>query len=298
MLYQNILETIGHTPTIKLQNICPNKNVNLYMKLEGQNPSGSIKDRFALYTIEKAEKEGNLTKEKIILEATSGNMGISTAFIGAVKGYKVSIIMSEAMSDERKMLLKSFGAELILTDPSKGTLGAIEKAKELITKNSKKYWFIDQFNNKDNIQSHYEFTSKDILNDVPDIDTIILGIGTGGTIMGIAKRFKEFSPNTKIVAVIPPKGYKIQGIQNPENDFSGNILNSNIIDKRIEISVEEAYEMSRQLAKKEGIFGGMSTGAMVLGALEIAKNNPNGNIFMISPDRGEKYLSTKLFNES
>ncbi len=295
MKYTNLLETIGNTPMIKLNKIINNKNVNPFAKLEGQNPGGSVKDRTALYMIEQAEKRGELKPGKIILEATSGNMGIALAMIGAQKGYEVHIVMSEGMSEERKTILRSLGAKLILTDKKFGTQGAIAKAKELIKDSPRKYWFSNQFNNKDNVLAHYHGIAPELLREIPKIDYLIAGTGTSGTIMGIANRFKEDSPKTKVVAVIPPAGYQIQGIQNPQEDFSGDIYNANLIDKYFNVSKEDAFMMTRKVAQKEGLFVGMSSGAALFAASEISKTLEAGNIVVIIPDRGEKYLSTELF---
>ncbi len=283
---------------IKLDKILNNKNINLFAKLEGQNPGGSIKDRAALYMIEQAEKRGELKKDQTILEATSGNMGISLAMIGAQKGYKVHIVMSEGMSEERRTMLKSLGAKLILTDKKFGTKGAIAKAKELIKNSPTKYWFSNQFNNGDNALSHYHGIAPEILHEVPNINYLIAGTGTSGTIMGIANRFKKDSPKTKIIAVIPPAGYKIQGLQNPQKDFSDNIYKSKLIDKHFYINREDAFAMTRKVAKEEGLFVGMSSGATLFAASKIAKTLKTGNIVVIIPDRGEKYLSTKLFKKN
>ncbi len=292
---KNLLQTIGNTPMIKLEKILSNKNINLFAKLEGQNPGGSIKDRAALYMIEQAEKRGELKQGKIILEATSGNMGIALAMIGANKGYEVHIVMSEGMSDERKTMLRALGAKLILTDKKFGTEGAITKAKGLVKSSPLLYWFSNQFNNQDNVQAHYQGIAPEILHEVPNIDYLIAGIGTSGTIIGIANRFKEDSPQTKIIGVFPPTGYKIQGLQNPQKDFSGDIYNNNLIDKHFHISKEGAFEMTRKVAKEEGLFVGMSSGAALFAASQTGGLLKKGNIVVIIPDRGEKYLSTKLF---
>ena len=280
---------------IKLDKILNNKNINLYAKLEGQNPGGSIKDRVAIYMIEQAEKRGELKQGKIILEATSGNMGISLAMVGAQKGYKVHIIMSESMSKERKIMLKELGAKLILTDKKLGTKGAICKAKELAKNYPLLYWFSDQFNNKDNIQAHYHGIASEILNEVPSIDYLVAGIGTSGTIMGVANRFKKDFCKTKIIGVFPPAGYKIQGLQNPQKDFSGKIYNDSLIDEHFHVSKEEAFVMTRKVAAKEGLFVGMSSGAVLFAASQTGKSLKTKNIVVILPDRGEKYLSTELF---
>ncbi|MBU2542416.1 cysteine synthase family protein [Patescibacteria group bacterium] len=295
MQYTNLLQTIGNTPIIKLNKILDNKNVNLFAKLEGQNPGGSVKDRAALYMIEQAEKRGDLKPDNIILEATSGNMGIALAMIGAQKGYEVHIVMSEGMSEERKIMLRSLGAKLILTEKKFGTQGAITKAKELIKNSPSKYWFSNQFNNKDNVLAHYHGIAPEILQEISDIDYLIAGVGTSGTIIGIANKFKKDSPNTTITAVIPPAGYQIQGIQNPQEDFIGNIYNTDLIDEYFHVSKEDAFAMTRKIAQKEGLFLGMSSGAVLFAANEISRPLKNGNVVVIIPDRGEKYLSTKLF---
>lgn len=292
---KNLLDTIGNTPIIILNNIIKNKNVHLYAKLEGQNPGGSIKDRTALYMIEQAEKRGELKKGMTILEASSGNMGISLAMIGTFKGYKVTIIMSEGMSEERRIMIKALGADLILTNKEKGTEGAILKAKELINKYPEKYWFVNQFNNEDNVLSHYHGIASEILSQIPNIDYIISGIGTSGTIMGIAKKIKSASPKTKIVGVYPPSGYKIQGIQNPNEDFKGDIYNSKLVDILLNITSEEAFQIAKLLAQTEGLFVGMSSGAVVAAALKLESLNKNGSMLVILPDRGEKYVSTNLY---
>jgi len=292
---KNLLQTIGNTPIIKLNKIINNKEINLFVKLEGQNPGGSIKDRVALYMIKQAEKRKELRKGKIILEATSGNMGISLAMIGAHKGYKVHIVMSEGMSEERKTMLRALGAKLILTNKSFGTEGAIAKAKELYTASPHLYWFSNQFNNQDNVSAHYHGIAPEIIREIPKIDYLIAGVGTSGTIMGIAKRFKKDSPKTKIIGVIPPGGYIIQGLQNPQKDFKGDIYNSKLIDEFIHVSQKNAFLMAQKAARTEGLFAGMSSGAAIFAAMQIVKTLKKANIVVIIPDRGEKYLSTKLF---
>lgn len=292
---KNLLQTIGNTPLIKLEKINAVSSVNLYAKLEGQNPGGSVKDRAALYMVENAIKTAKLQKGMTIIEATSGNMGIALAMIGAQKGYSVQIVMSEGMSLERRNMLKALGATLTLTDRSLGTGGAINKAKELIATFPDKYWFADQFNNPDNIEAHFHTTAKELIDEVTPLDFVVAGVGTSGTIIGIAKRCRQDSPNTKIVGVFPPPGYKIQGIQNPSGDFCGSIYDENLIDEKIEVSKEDAYMMSKKVATSEGLFVGMSSGAALFAAVNLAKRIQKGNIAVIIPDRGEKYLSTELF---
>ncbi len=293
MIYNNILELIGRTPIIKLRN--KNPQVNLYAKFEGNNPGGSIKDRAALNMIKQAEQKGYLNKNKIILEASSGNMGIALSMIGAYKGYRVKIIMSNGTSIERRKIIKSFGADLVLTDSSLGTKGALNFALNLVKKYPNKYWFADQFNNLDNMQAHYTFTAEEILKDLEKIDYFVAGIGTGGTMVGIAKRLKEKNSYMKVIGILPPAGYQIQGIQNIKKDFFGKIYNSNLIDNFLKVSKKEAFQIVRDVAKSDGLFLGMSSGANIFGAFKLSKTIKKGNILTILPDRGEKYLSSGLF---
>ncbi len=292
MTYTTLLQTIGNTPVITLKN----GDVTIFAKLEGQNPGGSVKDRVALYMITQAEKHGDLKPGKTIIEATSGNMGIALAMIGANKGYEVQIVMSEGMSEERKTMLRALGAKLILTDRKLGTEGAINKAKSIVKNAPEKYWFANQFNNEDNALSHYHGIAPELINQVPSIDYLVSGIGTSGTIVGIANRFKKDSPDTKIVGVLPPSGYKIQGIQNPGQDFHGQIFDEKLVDEYIDVSVEEAYSMARKIAETQGLFVGMSSGAALSVAYRLASSIDRGTIVVIIPDRGEKYLSTPLFH--
>lgn len=295
MLYSTLTEAIGHTPLLRLQRLNPNPNINFYVKLEGQNPGGSLKDRAAAYMIEQAEKRGELTTGKIILEATSGNMGIGLSMVGAHKGYEVHILMSEGMSEERRTMLRALGAKLILTDKRFGTEGAVKIAKEMVKNEPGNYWFANQFNNPDNPLAHYHGLGKELLEDLSQIDTLLMGSGTAGTMVGITKRFREDSPSTKLIAVFPPAGYKVQGMQNPEGDFVGSVYEANITDERFDCTKEEAYEATRRAAREEGLFLGMSSGAVLHAAIETAKKISSGNLVAILPDRGEKYLSTELF---
>lgn len=296
MIYKNILELIGKTPMIKINSISTNKNVNIYAKLEGVNPGGSIKDRIALRMINQAEKEGKLNKNKTIIEPTSGNTGIALAMIGAIKGYKVEIVMSEGVSMERRKMIMAFGGKIILTDADKGTDGAIRKAKEIVKENPRKYFMPNQFSNKYNKIAHYETTAKEIWDDAyGKIDYFVSSIGTSGTIMGVGKYLKKLNPKIKIVCAYPEKGHYIQGLKNMEEAIVPKIYDKKEIDIFINIESEKAFEIARKIAKEEGIFVGMSSGAAMLAAMEISKKIKSGNVIVIFPDRGEKYLSTKLF---
>jgi cysteine synthase len=295
MLYQNILDYIGNTPLVKINNLNPNPKVNIYAKLEGQNPGGSVKDRIALSMVKEAEKTGELTKEKIILEPTSGNTGIGLALVGVAKGYKVTLTMSAGMSEERKKMLKALGAELVETDPLKGTDGAIVKALEIFKANPKKYWMPYQFDNPNNPLAHYKGTAEEIIKDLPNISHFIAGLGTSGTLMGTAKRLKEYNPKINIIGIEPQFGHKIAGLKNMKEAIVPKIFDETKLDKKIVVYNEQAYQTARDLALKEGVLVGMSSGAAMFGALEYAKELEDGNIVVIFPDRGEKYLSTILF---
>jgi cysteine synthase B len=298
MIYENILQTIGNTPMVKINSLNPNNNVHIYAKIEGNNPTGSIKDRIALKMIEQAEAEGILIKGKTIIEPTSGNTGIGLAMIGTVKGYAVEIVMSSAVSVERMKIIESFGAKIILTDAKDGTDGAIKKARELVRDNPDKYFMPDQFSNKYNKIAHYKTTGEEIWKQTNGkIDFFVSAIGTSGTIMGVGRALKENDPKIKIVCAHPVKGHYIQGLKNMEEAIVPEIYDPSQIDETIMVETEVAYDMARQIIKKEGIFVGMSSGAAMYAAVEIAKKIKSGIIVVIFPDRGEKYLSTSLFDK-
>ncbi len=299
MPYQNILQTIGNTPLVQINNLNPNPNVTIFAKLEGFNPTGSIKDRIALKMIQQAEAEGTLTHDKIILEATSGNTGIGLAMIGNVKGYKVEIIMNEKVSIERRMMIEAFGAKLTLVDSSGGTDAAIKKAREMAMKNPEKYFMPDQFSNQFNKLAHYKTTGEEIWQQTNGtIDYFVSSLGTSGTIMGVGKALKENNPHIKVVSAHPVKGHYIQGLKNMEEALVPAIYDPSQIDETVMIETEEAYQMAREIIRRESIFVGMSSGAAMVAAVETAKKIEKGTIVVIFPDRGEKYLSTPLFTEN
>ena len=294
---KNVIDLIGNTPMVKINNLNPNPNTIIYAKLEGNNPGGSIKDRIALKMIEQAELEGSLTKGKTIIEATSGNTGISLAMIGAIKGYDVEIVMSETVSIERRKMITCFGAKVILTPAEKGTDGAIMKVKKILEKFPDKYFCTDQFTNHYNKMAHYETTACEILDQTSGkIDYFVSAIGTSGTIMGVGKYLKEYNPNVKIVCAHPVKGHYIQGLKNMEEAIVPSIYDPSLIDIEVMVESEDAFEMTREIAKKEGIFAGMSSGAAMLAAVETAKKANSGVIVVIFPDRGDRYLTTDLFS--
>ncbi|MCL1796787.1 MAG: cysteine synthase family protein [Eggerthellaceae bacterium] len=296
MIYGNILDTIGNTPLVRINRMNPNPSVELYAKFEGFNPTGSIKDRIALKMVEQAEAEGTLTKDKIIIEATSGNTGIGLAMIGAVKGYRVQIVMSSAVSIERQKMMKAFGTEIILTAPELGTDGAIMKAKELVEANPDKYFNPNQFSNHYNTAAHYKTTAEEIWEQTEGrVTHFVSALGTSGTLMGVGMMLKERNPKVKIIEAQPVKGHYIQGLKSLAEAIVPEIYNINEIDESILIDTEDAYETARQIVQQEGIFVGMSSGAAMLAALRVAEEIDTGVIVTILPDRGEKYLSTDLF---
>ena len=295
---EDILQTIGNTPIVRINKLNPNKNTTIYAKLEGLNPSGSIKDRIALSMIQQAEISGKLTKGKTIIEPTSGNTGVALAMIGSLKGYDVEIVMSSAVSVERRQMIKAFGGKVTLTDGKLGTDGAIRKAREMVKENPQKYFMPDQFSNEFNKIAHYRTTGEEIWKQTNGkIDYFVSALGTSGTIMGVSKVLKEHNPQIKIVCAHPVKGHYIQGLKNMEEAIVPSIYDPSQIDITIMVETEAAYEMTRQIVSKEGIFVGMSSGAAMYATVEIAKQIKSGTIVVIFPDRGEKYLSTKLFKE-
>ena len=291
---ENILDAIGETPLVRINKLNPFKKINIYAKLEGANPGGSVKDRTALYLIKKAEEEGILNKDKIILEPTSGNTGIGIAMVAAVKGFKTLIVLPESVSVERRKILKAFGAEIVLSPAEKGTDGAIDVAKKLLEENREKYVMLDQFSNKNNILAHYETTGKEIIEQTNGkIDFFVAGIGTSGTLMGVGKRLKEFNKNIKIIAVEPVLGHCQQGLKNLKEAHVPAIFNRKVIDSIVQVSDDEAFALTKNLVKNEGIFVGISSGSALAGALKIAEAQEKANIVTIFPDSGFKYLTTE-----
>lgn len=297
MHYNNILWTIGNTPMVKINNMNSNPNVELYAKLEGFNPTGSIKDRVALKMIEEAEITGELTADNIIIEATSGNTGIGLAMIGRVKGYRVQIVMSSAVSIERQKMIRAFGGEIILTDSKLGTDGAIMKVRKLIAENPEKYFNPNQFSNERNKLAHYKTTAEEIwMQTQGTVTHFVSSLGTSGTLMGVGMGLREKNKSIKIVEAQPVRGHYIQGLKNMEEAIVPEIYDPSQIDISVLVESEEAFAMSRRIVNEEGIFVGMSSGAAMLAALKTAEQLDSGVMVVIFPDRGEKYLSTDLFH--
>jgi cysteine synthase B len=292
----SILDSVGNTPIVRLDNINPNPKVKLYAKLEGANPGGSVKDRIAHYMIKDAEEAGTLKHGLTIMEPTSGNTGIGIAMVGSSKGYKVKLVMPECVSIERRKTLEAFGAELILSPGKEGTDGAIRLARRMYEENGEGVYMPDQFNNKSNFRAHYETTGIEVYEQTNrEISHFVAGMGTTGTIMGTSMRLKEYDKGIQIVAVEPNLGHKIQGLKNMQEAIVPGIYDPSRLDEKRNVDDDNAYQTARKLAVNEGIFVGMSSGAAMWVALEKAKELNDGTIVVILPDRGDRYLSTSLF---
>ncbi|MEM2339111.1 MAG: PLP-dependent cysteine synthase family protein [Nitrososphaerales archaeon] len=296
----NITELIGRTPMVRINKLTEPNDATIYAKLEWFNIGGSVKDRMALYLIKYAEIAGRLDKGKVILEATSGNTGIALAMIAAAKGYKITIIMPESVSIERREIIRAYGADLILSSAEKGTGGAIELKQRLLKEHPEKYIDIDQFKDPANILAHYETTGKEILEQTNGkVDMIVVGIGTAGTGVGTSMRVKEYNPNIKIVGVMPQLGISIQGLRNPKEPYPTQLFREDKFDEIVEITKEDlpkTFEVARRAAREEGLFIGMSSGAIMYVALRKARELGKGKIIVaVLPDNGDKYLSTGLF---
>ncbi len=297
-MYDTIIDTIGNTPLVRINRMNPKPHIPLYAKVEGFNPTGSIKDRIALKMVEQAEECGALSPGKTIIEATSGNTGIGLAMIGAVKGYPVIIVMSEAVSIERRKMIEGFGAKIELTDPSMGTDGAIKRAHEMVRNAPDLYFMPNQFSNEYNKLTHYFTTANEIWEETEGkVTHFVSALGTSGTIMGVGMGLKKKNPAIHIVEAHPVKGHYIQGLKNMEEAIVPEIYDPSQIDRTVMIESEAAFAMAREIILKEGIFVGMSSGAAMVAALECMKDMEEGFVVVAFPDRGEKYLSTTLFDK-
>ncbi len=292
----DVLAAIGNTPLVELVNLNENRKVRVLCKLEGSNPGGSVKDRPACYMIKKAEESGELKKGKCILEPTSGNTGIALAMIGAAKGYPVTLVMPGCVSVERSRILEAYGAEVVLTPAEEGTDGAIRLAYRMVEENPERYYMPNQFKNENNSLAHYETTGPEILVQAGgEVDVFLAGMGTTGTLMGTGRFLKEQNPRIRVVGVEPVVGHKIQGLKNMEEAIVPTVYHPELLDDKFTVLDDEAFDITQQLAVKEGIFAGMSSGAAVAAALQTAAKMGSGTVVTILPDRGDRYLSTHLF---
>ncbi len=291
--YASLVDAIGNTPLVEVPALSPNPRVQLYAKLEGANPTGSVKDRIARAMIERAEASGALTPERILLEPTSGNTGIALAMIARRKGYRLVAVMPENVSPERRALLELYGAEVVLTDGARGSNGAIQVAQEM-AKDSR-YLMLYQYGNPANPEAHYETTGPEILRDLPDVDVFVAGLGTGGTLMGVGRRLKEHNPKVQIVAAEPHPGEQVQGLRSLADGFIPPVLDLDLLDRKVVVTSDDALVWTRELLFREGIFAGISSGAVIHVARRVAERMESGKIVALLADGGWKYLSTGLW---
>ena len=295
--YKGILGTIGNTPMVELQRLSPKPEVRIFAKLEGQNPTGSVKDRIALKMIERAEADGEISASRTILEPTSGNTGISLAMIGGLKGYKVRVVMPQNVSEERSQLLYAYGADIVFSDGERGSNGSIEVAQDLAEKHPHEYLMMYQYGNPGNPEAHYETTGPEIIETVPEVDTFVAGLGTGGTLMGVARSLREHNSDVRIVAVAPEPDDFISGLRRLEDGYVPPILDINLLDARLLVASLPAFRTTKELLHQEGIFAGISSGSVVYGARRQAERMESGNIVCLLADGGWKYLSTSLWTK-
>jgi cysteine synthase B len=295
MLYRSMLDTIGNTPLVELPNLSPSATVRFFAKLEGQNPTGSVKDRIAKAMIEAGERDGLLTPGCTILEPTSGNTGVSLAFVAKLKGYKVKVVMPDNVSEERTALLRAYGAEIVYSEGLRGTNGSIEVAQELAAADPGLV-MLYQYGNEANPRAHYEGTGPEILRDLPEVDIFIAGLGTGGTLTGTGRYLKERKPSVKVIAAAPHPGDLVQGLRSLEDGFIPPVLDQSVLDGRIVVDSRNSFAGAKELLDKEGIFAGISAGAVLRTAQKAAQRFDRGNVVLLLADGGWKYLSTNLWN--
>jgi len=295
MIVKDVLDLIGNTPMAEIRRLNPNSRLKMYVKLEKYNPSGSVKDRIAKYMIEQAEKSGQLSKEKTVIEPTSGNTGIGLALVCRVKGYNLILVMPETMTLERRQILIALGTKILLSEGSKGMDGAEDLAREIVARDPEKYFMPNQFANPANVLAHYETTAEEVWRDTGGrITHFLAGIGTGGTLMGVSKRLREHNPDVKIIAVQPEPGTAIQGLKDLKTQYVPAIWRRELVDEIHYVSPNEAEEAARLLMLEEGIFVGPSSGAIFHVALKKAREIEGDVMVVMAPDGGEKYLSTSL----
>jgi len=287
---------IGNTPLVELTRLNPRPGVRILAKLEGNNPGGSVKDRPAWYMLKKAEEAGILNADKVILEPTSGNTGIALAMIGAARGYRVKLVMPACVSMERRSVLEAYGAEVVLSSAGEATDGAIRLAHRILAEEPERYYMPNQYANPNNPLVHFETTGPEIFRQTEGtVDVFVAGMGTSGTLMGVGRYLREAKPGIRIVGIEPRLGHKVQGLKNMREAIVPEIYREQELDAKLVIDDEEAFETARQLAVREGIFAGMSSGAAVAGALRVAAEMDSGTVVTLLPDRGDRYLSTTLF---
>lgn len=295
MRYESILDTIGNTPLVRLAHLSPKPSVNIFAKLEGANPTGSVKDRIALYMINAAEASGELTHDKVVLEPTSGNTGISLAMVCRAKGYRLICVMPDNVTPEREGLLRAFGAEVVYAENAVSTNDAVFKARQMYEDDPDHYYMPYQYGNENNPRAHYETTGPEILRDVPDIDVFVAGLGTGGSLTGTGRYLKEHRPGVKVIAAVPNPGDLVQGLRDLGEGFIPPVLDESVLDGRIVVDSVSSFAMTKELMQKEAIFAGISSGAVARVAVRAAERLESGNVVALLADGGWKYLSTQLW---
>ena len=294
MLASSMLDLVGGTPMVEISQLSPKPGVRLFAKLEGHNPTGSVKDRIAKYMIGAAEQDGRLKPGQTILEPTSGNTGISLALIGKLRGYPVKVVMPDAVTQERVELLRAFGAEIIYSPGELGTNGSVKQAKEIAAEHPD--WFMPfQYENEQNPRAHYETTAPEIIEDLPDIDAFVAGLGTGGTLTGVGRRLKEYNPAIRIVAAAPHPGDLVQGLRSLEEGYIPPVFDDTVLDGRIVVDSGSSFRGTRELAEQAGVFAGVSSGAVLRAAQRLAERFDEGKIVCLLADGGWKYLSSGLW---
>lgn len=299
MKYKSILDTIGHTPLVEVPRLSPVESVRLWVKLEGQNPTGSVKDRIALALVEAGESSGELTRDKVILEPTSGNTGISLAMVAGIRGYSFTAVMPDNASRERIDLLRAFGAEIVFSAGAKGTNGSVALAQQMA--GDKRYFMPFQYGNPANVAAHYGGTGREIIEDLPEVRVFVAGLGTGGTLTGVGRRLKEHDPSIKIVAAEPELGELVYGLRSLEEGYIPPIFDPNVLDGKVKVRARESILWTKELLQREGIFGGISAGAVIWvaqrAAERLAASDGGGDVVCLLADGGWKYLSTEAWTQ-
>ena len=298
MKYKSVLDLIGNTPLVQVQSLSPTPEVRLWVKLEGQNPTGSVKDRIALAMVESGEASGELTKDKVILEPTSGNTGISLAMVARIRGYSFTAVIPDNASAERISLLRAFGAEIIFSEGAKGTNGSVALAQEIAA--DERYYMPFQYGNETNVLAHYKGTAREILEDLPEVKAFVAGLGTGGTLTGVGRRLKEHDPDVKVVAAEPELGELVYGLRSLEEGYIPPIFDPDILDGKIKVRARESIVWTRELLRKEGIFSGISAGAVIWVAQRTAERlaaSGGGDVVCLLADGGWKYMSTEAWTQ-
>ena len=295
MKYQSVLDLIGNTPLVNISVMSPNPAVEIWAKLEGQNPTGSVKDRIAKFMIEEAERSGRLRPGQTILEPTSGNTGIALAMIAQLRGYPVKVVLPDAVSEERVLLLQAFGAEIIYSPGHLGTNGSVQMAEQLAAEHPD--WFMPfQYENPENPRAHYETTAPEIIRDLPETTAFVAGLGTGGTLTGVGRRLKEYNPAIRVIAAAPHPGDMVQGLRALEDGYIPPVFDDTVLDARIVVDSATSFATTKELTEKTGIFAGISCGATVRAAQRAAERMESGQIVCLLADGGWKYLSTGLWS--